>query len=93
MSQSIQEEKRAVESGYWTLWRYNPERIKEKLSPFILDSESPSMSYKEFVLGENRYKILHKKDSDLAEKMFDEARERAMETYYLIKELSNKKYD
>ena len=93
MSESITEEKYAVESGYWTLWRYNPDRLKENLSPFILDSPSPTMSYKKFVLGENRYKQLHKKDEELAEKLFDEAREKAMETYYLIKELSEKKYN
>ena len=90
MSQSISEEKRAVECGYWNLWRYNPTRIEENKNPFILDSGEPTMSYQDFLLGENRYKQLLKKDEKRAKELFYDAQEKAMETYQLLKELSEK---
>lgn len=90
MSQSMLEEKRAVESGYWHLWRYNPTRLSEGKNPFILDSAEPTMSYQEFLLGENRYKQLLKKDENLAKELFYDAQERALEIYKTLKELSEK---
>ena len=90
MSQSILEEKRAVDSGYWHLWRYNPTLSENGKNPFILDSSQPNMSYMDFIKGENRYKQLIKKDEKLAEELFNEAQKRAMETYNHLKELSEK---
>lgn len=90
MGNSIIEEKRAVESGYWNLWRYNPTKISENKNPFSLDSGEPSMDYNEFIMGENRYKQLVKKDEKLAKKLFEEAKTRAMENYKLLRSLSEK---
>lgn len=92
MSQSILEEKRAVESGYWYLWRYNPTKLQSKQNPFTLDSPEPTMSYQDFLMGENRYKQLLKKDESLAKELFYEAQEKSIETYNLLKELSEKEY-
>ncbi|RLC51958.1 MAG: pyruvate:ferredoxin (flavodoxin) oxidoreductase [Candidatus Cloacimonadota bacterium] len=58
MSKTQQEEKKAVESGYWILWRYNPELKKEGKNPFILDSREPKLPVKEFLEGEKRYTAL-----------------------------------
>jgi len=88
MSQSITEERKAVESGYWHLWRYNPTLIKDNKNPFILDSERPTMSYEDFLMGENRYKQLVKKDEVLAKKLFAEASAKANEVYEHLKKLS-----
>jgi len=88
MSNSILEENRAVKSGYWHLWRYNPALIEENKSPYILDSPKPTMSYEEFLMGENRYRQLSKKDAELAKKLFNEAQIRSEETYNLLKKLS-----
>ena len=72
--------KRAVEAGYWHLWRYHPQREAEGKTPFILDSEEPEESFRDFLLGEVRYAALHKTTPDLADALFrqteDDARAR-----------------
>ena len=52
------QEKRAVEAGYWHLYRYNPDLKKEGKNPFILDSKEPTKDYKEFIHSEIRYSQL-----------------------------------
>lgn len=58
MAYTQQEEKKAVESGYWFLYRYNPELKKEGKNPFILDSKEPKIDIEEFLKGETRYTSL-----------------------------------
>nr|MCR5716089.1 hypothetical protein [Lachnospiraceae bacterium] len=63
-----------VETGYWHLFRYNPElRGVAGKSAFSLDSKAPTGDYKEFLAGENRYAALSKANPEKAEKLFDEA--------------------
>ena len=81
MSNSQLEMKKAVDSGYWHLWRYNPENIAQGKNPFMLDSKEPTLDYEEFLNGENRYTSLIKKDKALAEKLYKEAKENAEKKY------------
>lgn len=90
MENSQLEQKRAVESGYWHLYRYNPTLIKQGKNPFVLDSKEPSLDYNDFLNGENRYKSLLAKDKDLATKLFEEAKNHAMETYKKYREMADK---
>jgi pyruvate-ferredoxin/flavodoxin oxidoreductase len=61
MDKSQEEQKLAVESGYWHLWRYNPLLEKEGKNPFELDSKEPDWSkFQEFLNGEVRYTSLKK---------------------------------
>lgn len=64
------EEKRAVESGYWALYRYNPELEEQGKNPFTLDSKEPTMDFQEFLMGEVRYSSLKKQFPDRAESLF-----------------------
>ena len=74
----VQEEmKRAVESGYWLLYRYDPRREH----PFQLDSKAPTMPYKEFLAGEVRYNSLTRSFPDNAEKLFEQGSKDAEERY------------
>ncbi len=70
MSKTQAEEKRAVESGYWPLYRYNPQLAEEGKNPFIVDSKAPSADYREFLMGENRYRTLAAYYPDLADELF-----------------------
>lgn len=71
MGASIMEEKRAVESGYWQLYRFNPDLRKEGKNPFILDSKPPTQEYKEFLQGEIRYAQLKNMFPERAEELFE----------------------
>lgn len=75
MSNSSQEMKKAVNSGYWNLFRYNPQKDK----PLELDSMPPTTSYKDFLVGESRYKALYKTNPTLAEQLFAESEQDAKE--------------
>ena len=71
MSKSQVEEKRAVEAGYWPLYRYNPNAEK----PFIWETKDAAASYQDFLRSENRYAQLLKVNPGEAEKLFAEAEE------------------
>lgn len=77
MTESQLEEKRAVESGYWPLYRYNPSLIAEGKPPFIWDSKEVKGDFQEFIRGERRYTTLLKTAPDEAEKLFKLAEEDA----------------
>ncbi len=74
-------EKQAVNSGYWHLYRYNPELIKSGQNPFILDSKEPKESFREFLMGEVRYASLTKSFPDISEELFSRAEEEARKKY------------
>ena len=81
MGVSIEEEKKAVESGYWHLYRYNPELKAEGKNPFTLDSKEPTRPYREFLDGEVRYTSLKKKFPERAEVLYERAEQDAKERY------------
>jgi pyruvate-ferredoxin/flavodoxin oxidoreductase len=91
MSNSQLEEKKAVECGYWTLWRYNPELLKEGKNPYILDSGNPTKDYMEFLNGESRYFSLMKKAPEKATELFEKAKQDAEGRRETIKKLSEEK--
>lgn len=71
------EAKRAVDSGYWSLYRYNPQLKDTDKQAFALDSKEPTMSFQEFLMGEVRYSSLKKQFPDLAGTLFNEAEKEA----------------
>ena len=78
MSKTQDEEKRAVECGYWSLYRYNPLLEKEGKNPFQLDSKEPDWSkFQTFLSGEVRYTSLQKSFPEIAEELFVAAEENA----------------
>ncbi|MBR5970716.1 MAG: pyruvate:ferredoxin (flavodoxin) oxidoreductase [Lachnospiraceae bacterium] len=79
-----QEEKRAVEAGYWHLFRYNPAAEGKK---FTLDSKEPTGDYQAFLDGEVRYQSLKLKNKERAEKLFAQSEQNAKERYAYLKKL------
>ncbi len=87
MMKSQTEEKRAVDSGYWPLYRYNPQLAKEGKPAFIWESKDPSMSYQDFIRSERRYATLLKTAPKEAETVFKEAEEDAKRRMSFFKKL------
>ncbi len=85
MANTIAEEKKAVQTGYWHLWRYNPTLKEEGKDPFILDSKEPTGTVKEFLEGENRYLMLKKAFPEVAAQLFDKAEKDLIERYEIYK--------
>ncbi len=79
MRKSVEEQRRAVQSGYWPLYRYNP-ALKGTGKPcFSIDSQPPTMDYIEFLSGENRFAALQKTDPERAKRLFAESEKFAKE--------------
>ena len=87
MAKVQDEMKRAVDAGYWSLYRYDP-RLKDSGNPFILDCKAPSMPYEEFLDGEVRFASLRRTFPDNADKLFAEGSKLAAEHYEELKKKS-----
>ena len=82
MGKSQAEEGRAVDCGYWHLWRFNPQLANEGKNPFSLDSKEPDWSkFHDFLMGEVRYLSVKKAYPDEAEELFAEAQKMAQQRY------------
>lgn len=81
MGRTQEQMAKAVEAGYWHLYRYNPELKKEGKNPFTLDSKEPTASFRDFLLSEVRYASLKKTFPEVAEELFAKAEEDAKERY------------
>jgi len=85
MSIAQTEEKKAVQAGYWHLYRFDPRLKAEGKNPFILDSKAPTADYKDFIMGEVRYNALARQNPERAEKLFGKAVQNAKDRYdYLL---------
>ena len=86
MTNCQSEMKKAVECGYWNLFRFNPALKAEGKNPFTLDSKAPAGGYQEFLMNEARYSALTRAFPDRAEKLFKENEELAKARYeHLVK--------
>lgn len=93
MKNTQQEEKNAVEAGYWNLYRYNPMLEQEKKNPLVLDSKEPDWSkFQEFLNGEIRYTSLKKSFPEEADRLFTMAEENAKWRYDNYKRMASMDY-
>ncbi len=83
------EMKKAVEAGYWQMFRYNPALKSEGKSPFTLDSKDPTGSYQDFIKGEARYARLAQAFPERAEALFEKAEATAKAKYERLKKLGD----
>ena len=88
MSKSVQEEKLAVDCGYWPLYRYNPFLAGEGGNPLKLESKEPNGKFQEFLQGEVRFNSLRKSFPERAEKLFVDAEKAMLERYNHYKKLA-----
>ena len=84
MGLCMEEEKRAVDSGYWVLYRFNPTLPR----PFQLDSKMPTLDFQEFLMGENRFAALKKSNPTEAELLFQKAEEESKKRFAFYQRLS-----
>ena len=83
------EEKKAVEAGYWNIFRYDPRLADEGKNPFMLDGKAPSASYRDFIMGEVRYNSPTRSFPERAEKLFEKAEKVAADKYAHLEKLAS----
>jgi len=93
MGHAQEEQRRAVECGYWHLWRYNPAIEAEGKNPFTLDSKTPDWDkFEDFLKGEVRYASVFKQFPDQAAELFAAAKENARWRYNNYLRLSQQQW-
>ncbi|HDL77727.1 MAG TPA: pyruvate:ferredoxin (flavodoxin) oxidoreductase [Lentisphaerae bacterium] len=71
MIKGVEQQKLAVKSGYWPLYRYDPRLAEQGKNPFQLDSKPPSIPFRDYALNEIRYRSLMQSDPERAERLLD----------------------
>ena len=90
MGKSMASMKQAVDAGYWHLYRYNPQLIKEGKNPFSLDSRPPKASFTEFLRSQLRYAVLEAQYPKEAKALFAKAEEDAGRRYQRYREMAER---
>ena len=70
----LDQQKAAVQSGYWPLYRFNPDRVAQELNPFQLDSRPPKIPLEKYIYREGRYRVLTQSHPERAAKLLELAR-------------------
>ncbi len=88
MSYGMEQQKKAVNSGHWPLFRYNPDLVAQNKNPFQLDSKAPTISLKDYIYNETRYTMLAKSDPEQAQKLYQLAQEDVVAKWKLYEHMS-----
>ncbi len=89
MGKSQLEEKLAVDSGYWPIYRFNPLAIKEGKNPFMLDSKAPNGSLQEFLGGEVRFAALERSFPEESKRLRSKIEEEVTDKYTMLKMMAD----
>jgi pyruvate-ferredoxin/flavodoxin oxidoreductase len=92
LARGLQQQKLAVESGFWPLYRFDPRLLTDGKNPLQLDSKKPNGKYEDFALNENRYKVLLKKDPARAEELMACAIDDINSRWSMLEQMSKMDY-
>ncbi len=93
MASAVDENKRAVSSGHWPLFRYNPELSLAGKNPLQMDSKAPTISFEEYAYGENRYRVLKKNNPEAAAKLMQQANSWTSRRFELYEKMAAMSFD
>jgi pyruvate-ferredoxin/flavodoxin oxidoreductase len=88
MSRGLEQQRLAVQSGYWPLFRYNPELHVEGKNPLILDSKEPTISLEKFAYNETRFRMLLQSNEERAESLMKLAQHDVRERWHHYHDLA-----
>jgi pyruvate-ferredoxin/flavodoxin oxidoreductase len=92
MRKGLEQQKLAVQSGYWPLYRYNPKLVEEGKNPLTIDSKDPTIPLEQYVYNETRYSMLVQSDEQRAEMLLKEAQQDVKSRLELYKQLAAMHY-
>jgi pyruvate-ferredoxin/flavodoxin oxidoreductase len=88
MSKGMHQQKLAVDSGYWPLYRYNPGLSDENKNPFQLDSRDPKIPLKDYIYTEGRYRMLQQSDPEVAKFLLAQAEKHVARRWQQYKQMA-----
>jgi pyruvate-ferredoxin/flavodoxin oxidoreductase len=92
MRKGLEQQKLAVQSGFWPLYRYNPKMVEEGKNPLIIDSKDPSIPLEQYVYNETRYRMLLQSDEQRAEMLLKLAKQDVKSRWELYKQMAAMHY-
>ena len=91
MAKGMRQQKLAVDSGYWPLYRYNPSLNEENKNPFQLDSPDPKIPLQDYIYTEGRYRMLQQSDPVVAKFLLTQAQKAVSDRWRRYKQLAERK--
>ena len=91
MAKGMHQQKLAVDSGYWPLYRYDPRLVEENKNPFQLDSSDPKIALQDYIYTEGRYRMLQQSDPDVAKFLLGQAQKAVARRWAQYKQLAEPK--
>jgi pyruvate-ferredoxin/flavodoxin oxidoreductase len=88
MAQGLGEDKKAVDSGYWPLYRYDPRLAEQGKNPLQFDSRPPKLDLEEYLYGENRFRTLKQSRPEVAAQLLAEAKKDVARRFRLYQQLA-----
>jgi pyruvate-ferredoxin/flavodoxin oxidoreductase len=88
MSSGLGQQKKAVESGYWPLYRFDPRLLAQGKNPLQFDSRPPKIDLEEYVYAENRYRQLRRASPEVAARLMEEAKRDVAIRFWLYQQLA-----
>jgi pyruvate-ferredoxin/flavodoxin oxidoreductase len=85
MAMGLEQQKKAVECGHWSLFRYNPALEAEGKNPMIIDSKEPTIPFAEYALNENRYRMLKLANPTMADELMAQSQKDVDKAWKLLK--------
>jgi pyruvate-ferredoxin/flavodoxin oxidoreductase len=89
MQKGLEQQKLAVDTGLWTLYRYNPDLIAQGKNPLAVDSKSPSIPFAKYAYNETRYRMLLQSDEVRAEELMRQAQQDAQNSWNTYRQMSD----
>ena len=93
MTTAMSDQKLAVDSGQWLLYRYNPERTLQGENPLLLDSRTPNRKVKDYLQQQTRFQMLSKSKPEDASRLWAEAQHDAEVRYRFYEYMSQRKFE
>jgi len=93
MAKGLEQQKLAVQSGHWPMYRYDPRLAQEGKNPLIIESKEPSIPLSQYAYNETRYKMLTQIDEGRAEELMKEAQHDAKSRWTLYQQMASMHYD
>jgi pyruvate-ferredoxin/flavodoxin oxidoreductase len=89
----LEQQKLAVQSGFWPLYRYNPALVAEGKNPLIIDSKEPTISFADYAYNETRYRMLLQSDEQRAEMLMQLAERDVKSRWKLYTQMAAMNFD
>ncbi|MDT5061373.1 MAG: pyruvate-ferredoxin/flavodoxin oxidoreductase [Acidobacteriota bacterium] len=90
ISKGMHQQKLAVESGHWPLYRYNPALAEAGKNPFKLDSSAPKIPLQDYIYTEGRYRMLQQSDPEVAKVLLEKAQKAVEQRWQNYKQLAER---